>query len=65
MEYDNKKEMFVVTDFEMEEIKRHSLRLMGVLPENPETALVMIAFLKQHMEDTIGKKVEGIKIDNV
>ena len=57
-----KKMLFIVTGFEMEEIKRHSERLVAVLPENPETALVMITFLKQHMEEVIGRKVENIKI---
>ena len=53
--------LYIVTGFEMEELKRHANRLMKVLPEDPNNALITIQFLKTQMEKVIGRKVEGIK----
>ena len=64
IENNNEKILFVLSGFEMEELKNHSRRLLKYLPEDANNALLTITFLKEHMETVIGRKVEGIKIIN-
>jgi hypothetical protein len=61
-EVDYKKDLFIITHQEMEELKTNALKLVDVLPDEPMEALIVIAFLKEHMEATIGRKCEQIKI---
>lgn len=60
MEYEN--EVFIITGEELEDVKKLSTKLLNDLPNEPMTALLVITFLKSHMEGVIGKKVKRIKI---
>jgi hypothetical protein len=57
-----KDELFIISHGEMEDLKKYANTLKDALPSEPNTALLTITFLKDIMEDVIGKKVKGIKI---
>lgn len=59
---DYKDELFIISHGEMEELKRYAQKLLDALPNEPKTALLIIVFLKDIMEQELGKKVKGIKI---
>ena len=55
-------ELFIITDEEMEQLKVYANRLLDSLPSEPTTALLTIAFLKELMEQELGRKVKGIVV---
>jgi len=57
-----KDELFIISHEEMVELKKQAHHLIAVLPNQPNTALLTITFLKEVMEQEIGKKVKGIKV---
>ncbi len=57
-----KDELFIISHEEMAELKKQANRLLKLLPNQPNTALLTIVFLKELMEEEIGKKVKGIKV---
>lgn len=58
----NKDEIFILTNPEMEQIKKQAFILLDALPKHYLNSLIVIAFLKEHLEETLHRKVKGIKI---
>lgn len=46
-------EIFVIDGNEMEEIRKYAHKVVDVLPNEPKTALMVIAYVKGVMEDTL------------
>lgn len=61
-EYNKQQELFIITDDELEQLKFHANKLLDVLSNEPMTALLTICFLKEHIENEIGKKVQKVII---
>lgn len=57
-----KDELFIITGEEHNQLKEFAQKLLDVLPKEPKTALLTISFLKEVMEQQLGKKVKGIKV---
>ena len=57
-----KDELFIISHGEMEDLKKYAQKLLDMLPKEPKTALLTIVFLKDVMEQELGKKVKGIQV---
>jgi len=57
-----KDELYIITNEELEDLKNYAIKMMEVLPTEERTALLAVSFLKELMEQSMGKKVKGIKV---
>ena len=62
VEYKPKDEIFIITHYEMEQLKIEAEKIMKLLPSHDITALITISFLKKCMEDVMHRPVKGIKV---
>lgn len=58
----DKDEFYILTGEEMEYIKKKAGEILKVLPEEYNTSLLIIGYLKETMEETTGRKIKGIKV---
>ncbi len=57
-----KDEIYVITHDEMTRLKQNALNLLDKLPSSLKDALIIVEFMKKHIEESTGVKVKGINI---
>lgn len=55
-------EVFIITKEDTGLMKKKALELLDQLPNDPKSALLIVAFLEKHLEDTLGVRVKGIQV---
>ena len=58
-----KDEVFVYTEEDMVMMKEKALLLLKHLPSDLKSSLIIVAFLKEHIEKSTGLKIKGIKVE--
>jgi len=57
-----KHEIFIYQKEDMELMKEKAIGLLEHLPDDLKSALIIVAFLKEHIEKETGVKIKGIEV---